>query len=51
MKGSLKRVREFAEEIIAERAVRHGMLNLINVELGAAHTHGGNTHRHLKPQH
>ena len=51
MKGPLKRVREFAEEIIAERGVRHGILNVINVELGAPHKHGGHTHRHLKPQH
>jgi CopG family nickel-responsive transcriptional regulator len=51
LKGSVKRVREFADEIIAERGVRHGMLNLVNVELGAAHTHDGTTHRHLKPHH
>jgi CopG family transcriptional regulator, nickel-responsive regulator len=51
LKGSVKRVREFAEEIIAERGVRHGILNLVNVELGAPHTHDGSTHRHLKPHH
>jgi hypothetical protein len=51
LKGSVKRVREFAGEIIAERGVRHGVLNLVNVERGAAHTHDGKTHRHLKPQH
>jgi CopG family nickel-responsive transcriptional regulator len=51
LKGPVKRVREFAEEIIAERGVRHGTLNLVNVELGEPHTHGGSTHRHLKPQH
>jgi CopG family nickel-responsive transcriptional regulator len=51
LKGSVKRVREFADEIIAERGVRHGVLNLVNVELGAAHTHDGTTHRHLKPHH
>jgi CopG family nickel-responsive transcriptional regulator len=51
LKGPVKRVRQFAEEIIAERGVRHGILNLINVELGAAHTHDGSTHRHLKPHH
>jgi CopG family transcriptional regulator, nickel-responsive regulator len=51
LKGPVKRVREFAEEIIAERGVRHGSLNLINVELGTPHTHDGSTHRHLKPHH
>jgi CopG family transcriptional regulator, nickel-responsive regulator len=51
LKGSVKRVREFSEEIIAERGVRHGSLNLVNVELGTPHTHDGSTHRHLKPHH
>jgi CopG family nickel-responsive transcriptional regulator len=51
LKGPVKRVREFAEEMIAERGVRHGSLNLINVELGTPHTHDGSTHRHLKPHH
>jgi CopG family nickel-responsive transcriptional regulator len=51
LKGPVKRVRDFADRIIAERGVRHGSLNLINVELGAPHTHDGSTHRHLKPHH
>ncbi|GAC1301873.1 MAG: nickel-responsive transcriptional regulator NikR [Steroidobacteraceae bacterium] len=51
LKGPVKRVREFAEELIAERGVRHGLLNLVNVELGASHTHDGSTHRHLRPRH
>jgi CopG family nickel-responsive transcriptional regulator len=51
LKGPIKRVREFAEEMIAERGVRHGVLNLVCVELGAAHSHGGAPHRHLKPHH
>jgi hypothetical protein len=39
--------------MIAERGVRHGVLNLVNVELGAPHTHGGagHSHRHLIPRH
>jgi CopG family nickel-responsive transcriptional regulator len=45
----LLRVRQFADEIIAERGVRHGQLNLISVDLGKAHRHGGPAHRHLKP--
>jgi CopG family nickel-responsive transcriptional regulator len=49
LKGPVRRVRAFAEEIIAERGVRHGQLNLISVELGRAHRHGGAIHRHLKP--
>lgn len=51
LKGPVKRVRELADEIIAERGVRHGVLNLVNVELTAPHTHDGSTHRHLKPHH
>jgi CopG family nickel-responsive transcriptional regulator len=51
LKGPVQRVREFADEIIAERGVRHGALNLIHVDLTAAHTHDGSTHRHLKPRH
>ena len=51
LKGPVNRVRGFADEIIAERGVRHGVLNLVNVELGAPHTHDGTTHRHLKPHH
>jgi CopG family nickel-responsive transcriptional regulator len=53
LKGPVKRVREFADQIIAERGVRHGVLNLINVELGLPHTHGGagHSHRHLIPRH
>lgn len=50
LKGSVKRVREFAQKLIAERGVRHGSLNLISVEPGEAHSHGGITHRHLKPR-
>jgi CopG family nickel-responsive transcriptional regulator len=51
LKGPAKRVRQFAEEIIAERGVRHGLLNLVNVNISAPHTHDGSTHRHLKPHH
>jgi CopG family nickel-responsive transcriptional regulator len=51
LKGTVTQVRQFAEEIIAERGVRHGQLNLISVELGKAHAHGGAVHRHLKPHH
>jgi CopG family transcriptional regulator, nickel-responsive regulator len=49
LKGTVERVREFADEIIAERGVRHGVLNLVSVELGQAHSHGGTMHRRLKP--
>lgn len=51
LKGPVKRVREFAQEMIAERGVRHGKLNLISVAPGESHSHGGITHRHLKPHH
>ncbi len=51
LKGAVQRVRQFAEQIIAERGVRHGQLNLISVALGKPHSHGGGAHRHLKPRH
>ena len=51
LKGPVSQVREFAEAIIAERGVRHGQLNLVSVELGKSHSHGGSAHRHLKPRH
>jgi CopG family nickel-responsive transcriptional regulator len=49
LKGPVQQVRAFAEQIIAERGVRHGQLNLISVELSRPHSHGGVSHRHLKP--
>jgi CopG family nickel-responsive transcriptional regulator len=49
LKGPVSQVRQFAEAIIAERGVRHGQLNLVSVDLGKSHAHGGATHRHLKP--
>jgi CopG family nickel-responsive transcriptional regulator len=50
LKGPVSQVRQFAEEIIAERGVRHGQLNLVSVELTPSHSHGGGArHRHLKP--
>ena len=51
LKGSVQQVRDFAQEIIAERGVRHGQLNVVSVEMGRPHSHGGATHRHLKPRH
>jgi len=51
LKGAVQQVRQFAQQIIAERGVRHGQLNLISVELGKPHRHGSGGHRHLKPHH
>jgi CopG family nickel-responsive transcriptional regulator len=51
LKGPARTVRQFAEKIIAEKGVRHGQLNLVSVELGAAHKHDGTRHRHLTPRH
>src|SRR5271156_5298860 len=47
LKGPIHQVRDFAQEIIAERGVRHGQLNLVSVEMSKAHSHGGAPHRHL----
>ena len=50
LKGSSLAVRQFAESLIAERGIRHGQLNLISVERGEAHSHGGDSHTHLRPR-
>lgn len=58
LRGPSAAVRGFADALIAERGVRHGQLNLIDVELdaGRAHGHGyrpagsGHGHVHLKPK-
>ncbi len=50
LKGPAKVVRQFAEQVIAEKGVRHGQLNLVSVELGEAHQHDGSRHRHLTPR-
>jgi CopG family nickel-responsive transcriptional regulator len=49
LRGTVQQVRRFSQEIIAERGVRHGQLNLVSVELSRPHTHGGTAHRHLTP--
>jgi CopG family transcriptional regulator, nickel-responsive regulator len=49
LRGTVQQVRKFAQEIIAERGVRHGQLNLVSVELSRPHSHGGTAHRHLTP--
>jgi CopG family nickel-responsive transcriptional regulator len=51
LKGPVHEVRQFAQQIITERGVRHGQLNLVSVEVSKSHTHGGAAHRHLKPRH
>ena len=58
LRGPAQAVRRFADRVIAERGVRHGQLNLIDVEVDAGHAHGhgyrpagsGHGHLHLKPK-
>ena len=58
LRGPTAAVRSFADALIAERGVRHGQLNLIevDVDVGRAHGHGyrpagsGHGHVHLKPK-
>lgn len=50
LKGPAKAVRHLSDEIMAERGVRHGLLNIISVELDRRHSHGGTSHRHLTPR-
>lgn len=51
LKGPLEAVRRFGETLIAERGVRHGQMNLVPVEEGGEHHHGGERHRHVRPKH
>jgi CopG family nickel-responsive transcriptional regulator len=51
LRGPAKAVRQFAEQVIAEKGVRHGQMNLVSVGLGEAHKHDGRKHRHLTPRH
>jgi len=58
LRGPTAAVRDFSDALIAERGVRHGQLNLIDVELdsGRGHHHGykpagrSQGHVHLKPK-
>jgi CopG family nickel-responsive transcriptional regulator len=58
LRGPTAAVRSFSDALIAERGVRHGQLNLIDVELdsGREHHHGyapagrSHGHVHLKPK-
>ena len=50
LKGRARRVQELADRLVAEHGVRHGQLNLVKVDLGTAHAHGGSRHQHLRPK-
>jgi len=58
LRGPVAAVRNFADALIAERGVRHGQLNLIDVEVDAGRSHGhgyrpagsGHGHVHLRPK-
>ena len=57
LRGPTTAVRAFSQALMAERGVRHGMLNLISVEARqGSHSHGytprgkGQSHLHLKPK-
>jgi CopG family nickel-responsive transcriptional regulator len=50
LQGPSGAVRAFAAEITAEPGVRHGALNLVGVERAHRHTHGAESHVHLKPR-
>lgn len=58
LRGPTAAVRSFSDALIAERGVRHGQLNLVDVEVdsGREHHHGyapvgsARSHVHLKPK-
>jgi CopG family nickel-responsive transcriptional regulator len=53
LRGPLDRVRQFADQVISRRGVRHGDLHLVPVEVEAGrHDHGAGpaeTHEHITP--
>jgi CopG family nickel-responsive transcriptional regulator len=49
LQGATAAVQRLAGEITAESGVRHGQLNIVTVESGDRHAHGGKAHSHLKP--
>ncbi len=51
MRGSIKKVRVFANAVMAERGIRHGKLNMVPVSMAeASHSHdGGDPHTHSHP--
>lgn len=49
LRGPTTQVRRFAENVIAERGVRHGQLNLVPVDMDMQHhQHGAHVHSHPK---
>lgn len=50
LQGPVAAVRALAAGLTAEPGVRHGHLNLVAVEHGDRHAHGGHGHRHMKPR-
>ena len=55
LKGRTTEVRAFANALIAEPGVRHGVLNLVSAELDQGHSHQGKLglryrHTHIKPR-
>ena len=51
LRGPTATVRRFAEQLMAERGVRHGQLNLVSVEIGQRHDHGYKPRGHGRSQH
>lgn len=50
MRGPVKTVTEFANEVMAERGVRHGKLNLVPIAMSEnSHSVEGNPHVHSRP--
>jgi len=51
LRGPTATVRRFAEQLMAERGVRHGQLNLVSVEIGQRHDHDYKPRGHGRSQH
>ena len=51
LKGKTAAVQKFSDELMAQRGVRHGKLNIIALVAGEPHSHGGRgaAHVHYRP--
>lgn len=49
VRGKISEVREFANEVIAERGVRHGKLNLVPIDYVETEDADGKRHSHSHP--
>ena len=50
LQGQSRAVRRVADELVAERGVRHGQINIVSADRGGTHRHDAEAHKHFKPR-